>query len=162
MNSALKKVGIIVVYMILGYLLECFCEIIHSDYLESIYRTPFFAVLITLTVFSFTLFSYIAGKICLLESQLETNLKRTRKEIKYAFVELVTCDILCIVLLVLFFSDITDKKFMHIVILSLLNTLFILVIHILIDLGRSIFMLFEYEGKIRDVLRNKKVDSSRI
>lgn len=158
MNSAFKKLGIIVVYMILGYLLECFCEIIHSDYLVSIYRTPFFAVLITLTVFSFTLFSYIAGKISLLENQLKINLKATRMEIKYAFVELVLCDILCFVLLILFFSDITTNKFWHIAILSALNTLFILVIHILIDLGRSIFMLFEYEGKIRDILRKRNYD----
>lgn len=156
MISVLKKLGIIVVYMILGYFLEYFCEIIHSEYLVGIYRTPFFTVLITLTVFSFTLFSYIAGKISLLETQLERNLKITRKEIKYAFIELVACDIFCLVLLVLFFSDITTNKFWHIVILSALNTLFILVIHVLIDLGKSIFMLFEYEGQIRDILRKTK------
>ena len=153
MISGVKKIGIIVGYIILGYLLECFCEVIHSDYLEKIYRTPYFAVLITMTVFSFTLFSYIAGKITLLEDKLKKNLSVTRFEVKYAFIELVICDIFSMVLLVLYFSDITDCKFWRIIIMSALNTLFILVIHILIDLGKSIFKMFKYEGQINELLR---------
>lgn len=153
MSNILKKIGIVVAYIFLGYFLECFCEIIHSDYLEKIYRTPYFAVLITMTVFSFTLFSYISGEIVVLEKKLKKNLSATRREIKYAFIELVICDILSLVLLVLYFSDVTDDIFWRIIIMSALNTLFILVIHILIDLGKSIFKMFGYEGQINEMLR---------
>lgn len=155
MISAFKKVGIVVGYIILGYLLECFCEIIHSDYLEKIYRTPYFAVLITMTVFSFTLFSYISGKVVALEEKVKSKFSVTRREIKYAFIELVVCDLLSLFFLVLYFSDITDEKLGRIVIMSALNTLFILVIHILIDLGKSIFKMFGYEGQINEMLRFK-------
>lgn len=155
MISILKKIGIIVIYSIFGYLLECFCEIVHSDYLEEFYRTPFFGVLITMTVFSFTLFSYISGKIVTLEEKIKKNLSVTRKEIKYAFVELVVCDIISLILLILYFSDITDKVWYRIFIMSALNTMFLLIIHILIDLGKSIFKMFEYEGQLNEILKKQ-------
>lgn len=156
MFNTLKKIGIIFVYILLGYFLECFCEIIHSDYLENIYRTPYFGVLITMTVFSFTLFSYISGKIVVLEEKVNKSLAVTRKEVKYAFVELVICDIISLILLVIHFSDLTDKSCVRIVSLSGLNAVFLLVVHILIDLGKSIFKMFEYERRLNEIIKNNQ------
>ena len=155
MISMFKKIGIIVVYSIFGYLLECFCEIVHSDYLENFYRTPYFGVLITMTVFSFTLFSYISGKIVALEETIKKKLSVTRKEIKFAFVELVVCDVISLIFLILYFSDITDKVWYRIVIMSALNMMLLLIIHVLIDLGKSIFKMFEYEGLLKEILKKQ-------
>lgn len=155
MISMFKKIGIIIVYSIIGYLLEYFCEIVHSDYLENFYRTPFFGVLITMTVFSFTLFSYISGKIVALEETIKKKLSVTRKEIKFAFVELVVCDVISLIFLILYFSDITDIVWYRIVIMSALNMMFLLIIHVLIDLGKSIFKMFEYEGLLKEILKKQ-------
>jgi hypothetical protein len=154
-----KRVILIVSCILMGYMLECFCEIIHSDYLENIYRTPYFAVLITITVFYFTLFSYISAKISFFEDKLKKKFTATRKEIKYSFIELLIYDILSLSLLVLYFSDITDAKFWRIIIMSAINSLFILVIYNLVDLGKAIFSMFEYEGLINEILSKKTQDN---
>ena len=108
-----------------------------------------------MTVFSFTLFSYISGKIVALEETIKKKLSVTRKEIKFAFVELVVCDVISLIFLILYFSDITDIVWYRIVIMSALNMMFLLIIHVLIDLGKSIFKMFEYEGLLKEILKKQ-------
>ena len=138
-------------YICLGFAIEVLNEWIGSTYLSNFYRTPFFAVLVTLTVFSFTMFSYIAGKMSELELKYGITFKDTLKELKYAFQILVSLDIISVVLLILRFSNISNQPLSQFMLMSGLNILFIFVIHILIDLGKTIFKMFDTVGKFREL-----------
>jgi len=147
-----------IAYICLGFLIEVFNEWIGSTYLSDIYKTPFFAVLITMTVFSFTMFSYIAGKMSELELKYGISFKDTRKELKEAFQILVFLDIIFVVFLILRFSQLSTQPVSYFLLMSVLNILFIFVIHILIDLGMAIFKMFDTVGRFRELddINNKK------
>jgi hypothetical protein len=137
-------------YICLGFLIEVFNEWIGSTYLSDLYKIPFFAVLVTMTVFSFTMFSYIAGKMSELELKYGISFKDTRKELKGAFQILVFLDIIFVVCLILRFSQLSTQPVSYFLLMSVLNILFIFVIHILIDLGMTIFKMFDTVGRFRD------------
>lgn len=137
-------------YICLGFFIEVVNEWIGSTYLSDFYKTPFFAVLVTMTVFSFTMFSYIAGKMSELELKYGISFKDTRKELKDAFQILVFLDIILVFCLILRFSKLSSQPLSYFLIMSVLNILFIFVIHILIDLGKTIFKMFDTVGKFRD------------
>lgn len=141
-------------YICLGFFIEVVNEWIGSTYLSDFYKTPFFAVLVTMTVFSFTMFSYIAGKMSELELKYGISFKDTRKELKDAFQILVFLDIIFVFCLILRFSKLSSQPLSYFLIMSVLNILFIFVIHILIDLGKTIFKMFDTVGKFRDFLKN--------
>lgn len=144
------KAGLFVAYICLGAVIEGLNELIESVYLSDLYKAPFFAVLVTMTVFSFTMFSYISGKMSELELEYECSFENTRKELRDAFQILVTLDIIFLILLILCFSKLSKHLLSHFILMSALNTLFICVIHILIDLGKTIFKMFEIVGKFNE------------
>lgn len=143
-------------YICLGFLIEGVDEWIGSTYLSDLYKTPFFAILVTMTVFSFTMFSYIAGKMSELELKYGISFKDTRKELKDAFQILVFLDIVFVVCLILRFSQLSTQPISYFLLMSVLNILFIFVIHILIDLGMTIFKMFDAVGKFRDLINNNQ------
>lgn len=143
-------------YICLGFIIEVFNEWIGSTYLSDLYKTPFFAVLVTMTVFSFTMFSYIAGKMSELELKYGISFKDTRKELKEAFQLLVFLDIIFVVCLILRFSQLSTQPVSYFLLMSVLNILFIFVIHILIDLGMTIFKMFDAVGKFGDLKNNNQ------
>lgn len=143
-------------YICLGLLVEALNEWIGSTYLSDLYKTPFFAVLVTMTVFSFTMFSYIAGKMSELELKYGMSFKDTRKELRDAFKILVSLDIIFLVCLILRFSQLSTQPVSYFLLMSVLNILFIFVIHILIDLGMTIFKMFDAVGKFRDLINNNQ------
>lgn len=147
-----------IAYICLGFLIEVFNEWIGSTYLSDLYKTPFFAVLVTMTVFSFTMFSYIAGKMSELELKYGISFKDTRKELRDAFQILVFLDIIFVVCLILRFSQLATQPVSYFLLMSVLNILFIFVIHILIDLGITIFKMFDAVGRFRELddINNKK------
>jgi len=151
-----NKWVLFIAYICLGFLIEVFNEWIGSTYLSDLYKTPFFAVLVTMTVFSFTMFSYIAGKMSKLELQYGISFKDTRKELKDAFQILVFLDIIFVVCLILRFSQLSNQPASYFLLMSLLNILFIFVIHILIDLGMTIFKMFDAVGKFKEIDNNSK------
>lgn len=121
---------------------------IHSDYLTNLYKTPFFAVLITITVFAFTLFSYLSGKISEIEKEYEFSFSNTRAELGDSFMLLIICDVIFFVLLILRFSDLSKSWIGMFALMSALDTLLCCVLHILIDLGMSIYKMFKTLGDI--------------
>ena len=121
---------------------------IHSDYLTNLYKTPIFAVLVTITVFAFTLFSYLSGKISEIEKEYEYSFSNTRSELGYSFILLVICDIIFVLLLILRFSDLSKSWVGLFSLMSALDTMFCCILHVLIDLGRSIYKMFETLGDI--------------
>lgn len=151
-----NKWVLFIAYICLGFLIEVFNEWIGSTYLSDLYKTPFFAVLVTMTVFSFTMFSYIAGKMSKLELQYGISFKDTRKELKDAFQILVFLDIIFVVCLILRFSQLSNQPASYFLLMSVLNILFIFVIHILIDLGMTIFKMFDAVGKFKEIDNNSK------
>lgn len=146
------KFYLLFAYICLGFTLEGFSEWICSTYLSNLYKTPFFAVLVTMTVFSFTMFSYISGKMSELELKYGCSFDKTRNELKGAFQILVALDIIFVLLLILRFSKLSEPPVSHFVLMAALNTLFICVVHILVDLGRSIFKMFEVVGRFPKTL----------
>lgn len=150
------KFYLLFAYICLGFALEGFCEWIGSTYLSDLYKTSFFAILVTMTVFSFTMFSYISGKMSELELKYGCSFEKTRKELKGAFQILVALDIVFVLLLILKFSRLSESFISHFVLMSALNTLFICVAHILVDLGKSIFKMFEVVGRFKDELGDNK------
>lgn len=64
---------------------------------------------------------------------------------------LVSLDIISVVLLILRFSNISNQPLSQFMLMSGLNILFIFVIHILIDLGKTIFKMFDTVGKFREL-----------
>lgn len=146
------KFYLLLAYICLGFVLEVFCEWIGSSYLSDLYKTSFFAVLVTMTVFSFSMFSYISGKMSELKLKYGCPFEQTRNELKGSFQILVALDIIFVVLLILRFSKLSEPHVSYFVLMSALNTLFICVVHILIDLGKSIFKMFEVVGRFKDAL----------
>lgn len=146
------KFYLLLAYICLGFVLEVFCEWVESSYLSDLYKTSFFAILVTMTVFSFTMFSYISGKMSELELKYGCSFEKTRSELKGAFQILVALDIIFVVLLILRFSKLSEPPVSHFFLMSALNTLFICVVHILIDLGKSIFKMFEVVGRFKNAL----------
>lgn len=140
-------------YICLGFAVEAFDEWIGSTYLSDLYKTSFFAVLVTMTVFTFTMFSYIAGKMSDLELKYGISFEGTRKELEDAFQILVYIEIIFVVCLILRFSNLSSQPLSYFLLMGILNVLLIFVIHILIDLGKTIFKMFDLVGKFRD--RNK-------
>lgn len=140
-------------YICLGFAVEAFDEWIGSTYLSDLYKTSFFAVLVTMTVFAFTMFSYIAGKMSDLELKYGISFEGTRKELEDAFQILVYIEIIFVVCLILRFSNLSSQPLSYFLLMGILNVLLIFVIHILIDLGKTIFKMFDLVGKFRD--RNK-------
>ena len=149
-----SKWFLLIVYICLGFSIEVFDQWIGSTYLNNLYKTPFFAILVTMTVFSFTMFSYIAGKMSELEVKYGISFKGTRKELKDAFQILVFLDIVFVACLILRYSKLSVQPFSCFLLMSLLNILFIFVIHILIDLGKTIFKMFDTVGNFRDLDNN--------
>jgi len=143
------KFYLLFAYICLGFALEGLCEWIGSTYLSDLYKTPFFTVLVTMTVFSFTMFSYISGKMSDLELKYGCSFEKTRDELKEAFQILVALDIIFILLLILRFSKLSESPVSLFVFMGALNTLFICVVHILVDLGRTIFKMFEIVGRFK-------------
>lgn len=142
-----NKWFLFIAYICLGFLIEVFNEWIGSTYLSDLYKTPFFAVLVTMTVFAFTMFSYIAGKMSELELKYGISFIDTREELKNAFQILVFLDVLFVVCLILRFSKLSTQPFSYLLLMSVLNILLIFVIHVLIDLGKTIFKMFDTVGK---------------
>lgn len=147
MNS---KWLLLIAYICLGFVIEAFNEWVGSTYLNDLYKTPFFAVLVTMTVFSFTMFSYIAGKMSELELKYGISFEGTRRELKDAFQILVYLDIIFLVCLILRFSKLSTQPLSYFLLMGVLNILFIFVIHILIDLGKTIFKMFDAVGKFKN------------
>lgn len=147
---------LLIAYICFGFAIEAFNEWIGSTYLSDLYKTPFFAVLVTMTVFSFTMFSYIAGKMSELELKYGISFKGTRKELKDAFQILVFLDIIFVVCLILRFSKLSSQPISYLLLMGVLNTLFLFIIHILIDLGKTIFKMFDSVGNFRDLKNNNQ------
>lgn len=143
-----RKLLFFLLYVLLGLALESVCEMIHSDYLTNLYKTPFFAVLVTITVFAFTLFSYLSGKISEIEKEYEFSFSNTRAELGGSFLLLIICDVIFVVLLILRFSDLSESWIGMFALMSALDTFLCCVLHILIDLGMSIYKMFETLGDI--------------
>lgn len=143
------KLLYLVFYIILGFVIEILNELVDSNYLINLYKNSFFSILVTLTVFSYTMFTYISGKMSKLELEYDFKFNKTRKELKDAFQILVFLDIAFIILLMLCFSKLSESNFSNFVLMCALNTLFICVVHILIDLGNSIFKMFDFIGKFK-------------
>lgn len=143
-------------YICLGFAVEAIDEWIGSTYLSDFYKTPFFAVLVTMTVFSFTMFSYIAGKMSELELKYGISFEGTRKELEDAFQILVYIDVIFVVCLILRFSNLSSQPLFYFLLMGVLNVLFIFVIHVLIDLGKTIFKMFDMVGKFRELDKNLK------
>lgn len=76
----------------------------------------------------------------------------TQKELKSAFVILVLCIAVSIPLLLIFSIDKNTEIWVNckFVVFSILNTILFLVLHIVIDMGKSVFLITDTLSKIEE------------
>lgn len=78
--------------------------------------------------------------------------EETQKELKFAFIILIFCITVSIPLLLIFSVEKNIEIWINckFVVFSILNTILILVLHIVIDMGKTIFLITNTLSKIEE------------
>ena len=110
------------------------------------------ALLISLTALLFAIYSLITNRLLELAKKSKYAFETTQSELKLAFIILVFCLIISIPLLLLFSIDENTETWIKLrfVIFSALNTILILILHIIIDMGKSVFLITNALSKIEE------------
>ena len=145
MKNIILKILLFILYSSIGLVLAWLSERLSSNFLEKFYKSNFLALLISLTALLFAIYSLITNRLLELA-------KTTQSELKLAFIILVFCLIISIPLLLLFSIDENTETWIKLrfVIFSALNTILILILHIIIDMGKSVFLITNALSKIEE------------
>lgn len=100
----------------------------------------------------FAIYSLITNRLLELAKKSKYAFETTQSELKLAFIILVFCLIISIPLLLLFSIDENTETWIKLrfVIFSALNTILILILHIIIDMGKSVFLITNALSKIEE------------
>ena len=145
MKNFILKILLFILYSSIGLVLAWLSERLSSNFLEKFYKSNFLALLISLN-------SLITNRLLELAKKSKYAFETTQSELKLAFIILVFCLIISIPLLLLFSIDENTETWIKLrfVIFSALNTILILILHIIIDMGKSVFLITNALSKIEE------------
>lgn len=152
MKNIILKILLFILYSSIGLVLAWLSERLSSNFLEQFYKSNFLALLISLTALLFAIYSLITNRLLELAKKSKYAFETTQSELKLAFIILVFCLIISIPLLLLFSIDENTETWikLNFVIFSALNTILILILHIIIDMGKSVFLITNALSKIEE------------
>lgn len=152
MKNIILKILLFILYSSIGLVLAWLSERLSSNFLEKFYKSNFLALLISLTALLFAIYSLITNRLLELAKKSKYAFETTQSELKLAFIILVFCLIISIPLLLLFSIDENTETWIKLrsVIFSALNTILILILHIIIDMGKSVFLITNALSKIEE------------
>ena len=152
MKNIILKILLFILYSSIGLVLAWLSERLSSNFLEEFYKSNFLALLISLTALLFAIYSLITNRLLELAKKSKYAFETTQSELKLAFIILVFCLIISIPLLLLFSIDENTETWIKLrfVIFSALNTILILILHIIIDMGKSVFLITNALSKIEE------------
>ena len=152
MKNFILKILLFILYSSIGLVLAWLSERLSSNFLGKFYKSNFLALLISLTALLFAIYSLITNRLLELAKKSKYAFETTQSELKLAFIILVFCLIISIPLLLLFSIDENTETWIKLrfVIFSALNTILILILHIIIDMGKSVFLITNALSKIEE------------
>lgn len=146
------KILLLIIYSLIGIMLAWGSNELSSSFLEKFYKSNFLSLLISLTALLFTVYSLITNRLLDLAKKSKYAFKATQNELKLAFIILVLCIAVSIPLLIIFSIDKNIEVWISckFLVFSVLNTILILVLHIIIDMGKTVFIITNALSKIEE------------
>ena len=152
MKSIVLKILLLLLYSLIGFILAWGSNELSSSFLEKFYKSNFLSLLISLTALLFTIYSLITNRLLDLAKKSKYAFEETQRELKFAFIILIFCITVSIPLLLIFSVEKNIEIWINckFVVFSILNTILILVLHIVIDMGKTIFLITNTLSKIEE------------
>ena len=153
MKNIVLKILLLLLYLLIGFILAWGSNELSSGFLEKFYKSNFLSLLISLTALLFAIYSLITNRILDLAKMSKCAFEKTQRELKFAFIILVFCVTVSIPLLLIFSVDKNTEIWINckFVVFSILNTILVLVLHIVIDMGKTVFIITETLSEIEEI-----------